>query len=101
MAQFRVTDIAARYGGDEFAVILPGTNKTEAFAAAEKLREAIRELGLHDITQDEHKMVVTASIGVASAGELAPDAERLLEAADRALYRAKEAGRDSVMLAPG
>jgi diguanylate cyclase (GGDEF)-like protein len=44
---------------------------------------------------------VTASIGVASVGEAAPDAERLLEAADRALYRAKEAGRDAVMLAPG
>jgi diguanylate cyclase (GGDEF)-like protein len=44
---------------------------------------------------------VTASIGVASAGMQAPDAERLLEAADRALYRAKGSGRDSVVIAPG
>jgi len=100
MAQFRVTDIAARYGGDEFAVILPGTNKTEAFAAAEKLREAVRELGLR-CGREGFSALVTASVGVAAAGAAAPDADRLLDAADRALYHAKEAGRDTVMLAPG
>jgi diguanylate cyclase (GGDEF)-like protein len=99
-AQSRVADIAARYGGDEFAVILPGTNKTEAFAAAEKLRVAIDDLGLRAGDTPEAP-IVTASIGVASAGVQAPDAERLLEAADRALYRAKGSGRDSVVIAPG
>jgi diguanylate cyclase (GGDEF)-like protein len=99
-AQFRVADIAARYGGDEFAVILPGTNKTEAFAAAEKLRGAIEDLGMR-AGPDPSAPLVTASLGVASAGPHAPDGERLLEAADRALYRAKESGRDTVVLAPG
>ena len=100
MGQFRVTDIAARYGGDEFGVILPGTNKTEAFATAEKLRSAVAGLGL-DFGHKGRSGVVTASIGVASAGPAAPDVDRLLEAADRALYRAKASGRDTVMLAPG
>ena len=99
-SQFRVADIAARYGGDEFAVILPGTNKTEAFAAAEKLRVSIESLGLRS-GADRRGPLVTASIGVAAAGPLAPDATRLLEVADRALYRAKGSGRDSVVLAPG
>jgi diguanylate cyclase (GGDEF)-like protein len=99
-AEFRATDIAARYGGEEFAVILPSTSKTEAFAAAEKLRTSVAALGLRS-GRDGYEIPVTASIGVAAAGDGAPDATRLLEAADRALYRAKEAGRDTVMLAPG
>jgi diguanylate cyclase (GGDEF)-like protein len=99
-AQFRAADIASRYGGDEFAVILPGTNKTEAFAAAEKLRVAIDGLELRAGGGPDSPFV-TASVGVASAGAQAPDAERLLEAADRALYRAKASGRDSVVIAPG
>ncbi len=99
-AMFRAADIAARYGGDEFAVILPGTKKTEAFAAAEKLRLAVRELDLRPGGEGSSPPL-TASVGVAAVGAAAPSAAALLEASDRALYRAKEAGRDTVVIAPG
>jgi diguanylate cyclase (GGDEF)-like protein len=95
----RVSDIAARYGGDEFSVILPGTTKTEAWVVAEKIRSELQ--GLHVKTSAGHEVIVRASLGVAS---YSPDHEgpmQLLEAADAALYRAKHSGRDRVELAVG
>jgi diguanylate cyclase (GGDEF)-like protein len=97
----RETDIPARYGGDEFGLILPGVGKTAGYAVAEKLRAAIASERIAVVDPDRAGEVsVTISIGLASAGPSAPDPERLLEAADRALYRAKELGRDRVMIAP-
>lgn len=98
----RATDIASRYGGDEFALILPSVGKTEAFAAAEKLRALIEALPIVVQRDGETQTVdVRASIGVASAGAAASDPIGLIEAADRALYEAKAAGRNQVRLAAG
>jgi diguanylate cyclase (GGDEF)-like protein len=90
----RAGEVAARYGGDELAVILPGTDESAARTLAERLRGAVQELGtLHPASGRE----VTASIGVATARPVrGGDPEALLLAADQALYRAKAAGRNRV-----
>lgn len=95
----RASDIPARYGGDEFGVVLPGIGKTEAFAVAEKVRASIAAIDPPRDASGE-PCAVTASIGVASASATVRDAVRVLEAADRALYEAKGRGRDNVTLAP-
>ena len=97
----RETDIPARYGGDEFGLILPGIGTTAGYAVAEKLREAIaaKKVPIADSAR-EGAVSVTVSVGLASAGPSTPDSERLLEMADRALYRAKELGRNRVMISP-
>ncbi len=98
-AELRGTDIPVRYGGDEFAVILPNTAKTDAWAVAEKLRSALASLR---IANDTGPCVTTsASVGVASRGSSAGHPHDLLAAADGALYRAKNAGRNRVELAAG
>jgi diguanylate cyclase (GGDEF)-like protein len=91
-AHIRLTDLAGRYGGDEFVVVLVGTGEEGALGVAEKVRAAVQEVGKGMGYPDG---VVTASIGVA---EYRPDRkdEDVLVAADRALYRAKAGGRNRV-----
>jgi diguanylate cyclase (GGDEF)-like protein len=95
----RVSDVAARYGGDEFAIILPGTTKTEAWVVAEKIRSELQELHLQ--ASVGQSLVIRASLGVASYSLDHEGPLQLLEAADAALYRAKHSGRDRVELAVG
>ncbi len=98
----RESDIPIRYGGDEFAIILPGITKTEAFVVAEKLREHLAAMPITITIDDRAREVhVTASLGVASVGSRAAEALSLLEAADGALYQAKASGRNQVRLAVG
>jgi diguanylate cyclase (GGDEF)-like protein len=89
----RQTDLAARIGGDEFALVAPNTRAAEAVALAERIRGLVAEHGPDG---------VTISLGVATlgAGERG-DAEALLRAADAALYEAKHRGRNQVVAAAG
>jgi diguanylate cyclase (GGDEF)-like protein len=87
----RDSDIAARYGGEEFAVALPETPLEGALHWAEKIRRAIEESGL-----GPHAEPITVSIGVAALDPSAPTPRRLVDAADRQLYRAKARGRNCV-----
>jgi diguanylate cyclase (GGDEF)-like protein len=97
----RACDVPARYGIDEFAVVLPGVGKTEAFAVAEKLREAIEDSTvLFDRDGVTRSVDIRVSVGVATC-RAGLDALSLLDAADRALRSAKERGRNQVRLAPG
>jgi diguanylate cyclase (GGDEF)-like protein len=89
----RVSDIAARYGGDEFVVILTRTDLQGGMRVAEALRAGIEGIGRR---MGYPAGLVTVSIGLAEFDPRQPDTEDLLVAADRALYRAKAAGRNMV-----
>jgi diguanylate cyclase (GGDEF)-like protein len=92
-ASVRATDIACRYGGDEFVVVMPEQSLEGAARAAERIRRAIEDLGLHYPTPSGPQ-VLTMSAGVALLGRgAAQDADEVLKAADAALYRAKGAAR--------
>ncbi len=93
----RETDILARYGGEEFALILPKTEVEGAVHLAEKIRSGVAETKLVEDLPEDH-MPLTVSIGVNVYGGNQRD---LFEGADRALYRAKDSGRDCVMVAEG
>ncbi len=88
----RVTDVAARIGGDEFAILTPGTNRPGAVQVAENIKEAVSRF-FEVAESDDGVATVTVSIGVAFANE---ESESLLEDADRALYSAKNSGRNRV-----
>jgi diguanylate cyclase (GGDEF)-like protein len=93
-AAVRASDLAARYGGDEFVVILTRTDQGGAERVAEALRHGVenvgRRLGYPDGT-------VTVSVGIAEYDPDRPASGDLLVNADRALYRAKAAGRNTVV----
>jgi diguanylate cyclase (GGDEF)-like protein/PAS domain S-box-containing protein len=103
MQAVRATDIAARYGGEEIAVILPSTDNAGAVEVAEKVRSAIRDLRITHEGNLEGGILVTASVGVATAlarnGGSLRMPESLLLAADNAMYKAKHEGRNCVMTA--
>ena len=87
-----------RYGGEEFAVVLDGVPPEHALHVAERLRQAVEQLGIPHPGSPAGR--VTISLGVAAVGELTPEIlPRLLETADSALYSAKEHGRNRVHLA--
>jgi diguanylate cyclase (GGDEF)-like protein len=92
----RDTDVVVRYGGEEFAVILPGANLVTAYELAERVRSAVMELRQeHAGSPDGH---LSVSVGVASAVPGPERAENLIRAADRALYGAKHHGRNGVFV---
>lgn len=92
----RKVDLAARYGGEEIAIILPQTNGEQASMLAERLREQAEAMV---VVCGKHKVSTTLSIGVASPQTTTMIAPReLLEGADQALYRAKNNGRNRVIL---
>jgi diguanylate cyclase len=91
----RDTDFVGRYGGEEFVMLLVGTDTAEARTVAEKIRQEISQLGFHF---HDHPVSITASCGItAFTGDDTPDGA--FDRADRALYRAKEAGRNCCIIA--
>jgi diguanylate cyclase (GGDEF)-like protein len=92
----RVCDMECRYGGEEFALILPETNKTQALMIAEKLRRQIEETEFpHQNRQPSGNL--TASLGVATFPDDAVNSKDLIDTADAGLYKAKEQGRNGVV----
>ncbi|MFQ6004110.1 MAG: GGDEF domain-containing protein [Woeseia sp.] len=92
--QFRTKDLLVRYGGDEFAVLLPEVSEQEALAIAERVRSSVSG-STGDGNDSLIRVPVEVSMGIA---ELGPEGtyESLLKSADAALYRAKNAGRNTV-----
>lgn len=95
--QVRGDDIACRFGGEEFVLIMPGALPEVAQQRAERVREAVRHLTVNFHGQTLGS--ITVSIGVAIYPLQGSDAESVLQCADKALYRAKESGRDQAVLA--
>jgi diguanylate cyclase (GGDEF)-like protein len=95
-AQLRGTDVAARVGGEEFAIWLPGQTLEEGVRVAERIRHA---LGLSRLNWQGHQRPVSASFGVAACPETSRHRENLVQQADAALYKAKELGRNRVEMA--
>jgi diguanylate cyclase (GGDEF)-like protein len=93
-AQLRFTDVAARFGGDEFVVMLPDTPARGALEVAERIRHAIAETPFNS---DAGRLTCTVSVGVASYPDDGRSMDALLARADRALYLGKEGGRNRVV----
>ncbi len=91
----RETDTVARWGGEEFIVLLPETKKEAAFKVASKILKTVSDYKFSDISRQ-----VTVSIGIASIPEPSIDtAEKLIHASDIALYEAKAHGRNKIEVA--
>jgi diguanylate cyclase (GGDEF)-like protein len=90
----RESDFIGRMGGEEFVMLLPATDRAGAVAAAEKIRAAVAAITVPGVQRQ-----ITISIGIAVIPEHAGDADGLLREADRALYTAKERGRNRVEVA--
>lgn len=89
----RTIDMASRFGGEEFGVILPGVDSQRAMVAAERIRIAIESEPIPQVKK------ITASIGVVTFGEHTENIDELLELADKAMYNAKKSGRNMVKIA--
>jgi diguanylate cyclase (GGDEF)-like protein len=88
------TDVLVRYGGEEFVLLLPGTDIDRAADIAERVRAAIA--GLRHPNPGSEYGIITASIGIAMVNAHPVKIEAMIEQADNALYRAKTAGRNRV-----
>lgn len=93
LAQMRGADVVAKYGGDEFVVILPQTDRAGASILAERIRSAIEE---HEFPGESDDMKITSSMGIAQFPDDGESTRDLLDVADGALYQAKRTGRNKV-----
>ena len=90
----RITDVACRLGGEEFALLLPETDRQGAVKLAQRLRAEIEQFPYSELLKQDVK--VTASVGVATVSQKLKEPNAILKTADRALYRAKNGGRNMV-----
>jgi diguanylate cyclase (GGDEF)-like protein len=97
LTRVRGSDLVCRYGGEELVLLLPDCTDEAAEKCAENIRQSIAEISIYHLGQ--HITGITASFGVASFPAHAQDTEGLLKAADLALYAAKNAGRNRVVVA--
>ena len=93
----RPSDTLARFGGEEFVLLLPDTDAEGALRVAERVREAVA--GMRMQTPQQQPVAITASLGMSTLGDDANDLDQLLRNADEALYRAKAPGRNCVVAA--
>ncbi|WP_312725507.1 GGDEF domain-containing protein, partial [Stutzerimonas kunmingensis] len=91
----RDSDVAGRYGGEEFVVLLPDTDKQGAMTFAERLRHAVES---REVQHEQHRIRFTISLGVADLSVPTHSHAQLIEWADSALYASKAAGRNRVTL---
>ncbi|MDD5292116.1 MAG: sensor domain-containing diguanylate cyclase [Candidatus Omnitrophica bacterium] len=95
----RKLDCVCRYGGEEFAIVLPKTNIKDALVIAERIRSAIDKYDF-DVGMGQPLRKITVSIGVATFPNHADNKSELIKAADKALYEAKNSGKDKVVIFP-
>jgi diguanylate cyclase (GGDEF)-like protein len=93
----RLDDIVCRYGGDEFVLILPGTGLDDAMKRLAQAQDGARHLILENNLGTPGQVTFSAGIGIFPANGI--DSETLLAVADRAMYEAKQAGRDRIAVA--
>lgn len=97
--QIRAVDLLARYGGEEFILLLPGTGLDEASHLAERIRQSVEQkTAMHD---PREQPAVTCSIGIATLNLETDTDDSLVSRADKALYKAKESGRNRVVKSAG
>ena len=96
-ASARETDMVARFGGDEFALVLPDTGTDGALAVGERIREKIAAHGF--LMGEGLDIKLTVSVGVATLPDVAETAEQLIQAADEAMYWVKDRGKNGIHIA--
>ena len=94
--ELREIDLFARYGGEEFVILLPETKRKGALAIAERLRKRIAQTQM-DVAKE--KISITISLGVSTLSSRCNNLANLIEASDKALYTAKETGRNKTIFA--
>ncbi len=95
MEEIRAIDIASRYGGEEIVVVLPETGKAEAFVVGERIREKVENIKLN---YKDQIISLTISGGIATLPIDATDTKSLIKNSDIAVYKAKEAGKNNVVI---
>jgi diguanylate cyclase (GGDEF)-like protein len=96
-AQVRASDVVARYGGDEFIVMLPHATAQKALLIAERIRISIAAI---PVEIDKEPFVITLSIGIAETRyePMDENVERIIQCADEAMYKAKQSGRNRTVI---
>jgi diguanylate cyclase (GGDEF)-like protein len=93
----RETDVVSRFGGDEFAIILPDTGGEGAYAVGARVRDKIAAHTF--LAADNLNLHLTVSVGVATLPDVAASSEELVQAADKAMYQVKESGKNGIQAA--
>jgi len=96
-ASARETDVVSRFGGDEFAIVLPDTGSEGAFSVGERVRD--RVAAHRFLADDGLNLHLTASVGVATLPDVAASADELVVAADKAMYQVKDSGKNGIQAA--